>query len=104
MPTNEWAHEAGVRAWTLEAACGKGVGPTSDEFHSTSKKTAEAAARFCIAYCTVRDECLEDALRREEQTGSRWGVWGGYTATGRRKLAAERQRAAVAPVIAGSVS
>lgn len=90
MPADARADGAGAGAWRAEAACGKGVGPEPDDFHSKAYQTAEAAARFCIAYCTVREQCLEEAMRREEGGGGRWGVWGGYTARGRKALALER--------------
>lgn len=93
MPLHEWLDEVRDRSWVADAACGKGYGPDLDDFHSATKRTALAAAQFCVAYCTVREECLEDAMRAEEGK-SRSGVFGGYTASDRSRLATQRRKTA----------
>ncbi|MCI3277569.1 WhiB family transcriptional regulator [Streptomyces cylindrosporus] len=94
MPDLEWAHGADGREWALDAACGKGIGPGPDDFHAKSRAKREATARFCVSHCAVRLQCLEDAMRIEAVCGSRFGVYGGYTAAGRDELARQRQRMA----------
>ena len=51
-----------------------------------------AAAKAVCAACPVQSECLEDALAHPDTAG----VWGGTTATERRKMPRARLRAAVA--------
>lgn len=46
------------------------------------KQTREAAARALCSACTVREKCLDYALRVQEQHG----IWGGLTEHERRRL------------------
>lgn len=47
------------------------------------------AIAVCLA-CDVRADCLAWALENDE----RWGVWGGVSEQGRKKMRRERRRAA----------
>lgn len=45
-------------------------------------------AEWLCRHCPIREACLEQALRQEQQTGQRYGVRGGLTARARGELAA----------------
>jgi anti-sigma B factor antagonist len=49
-------------------------------------------ARAQCLGCTVRDECLELALRYEALTGASHGVWGGTAPNERKEMLARRRR------------
>ncbi len=69
-------------AWQRKAAC---LGRWEHEDYFPAKgKSADAAKRVCLS-CTVRAECLTDALTRNE----REGCWGGTTEKERRPLLRE---------------
>lgn len=55
--------------------------PDTGEHSTDAKKTCRR--------CTVRAECLEYALRNDEE----WGVWGGLTANERRALKRKAKQA-----------
>ena len=59
----------------------------SDLFFPEQGKNAAAPLRIC-ARCTVREACLDYALRY----GERYGVWGGTTENERKRI--RRRRAA----------
>ena len=72
-------------AWWKNAACADRYG----EFDFFAKPW-DAADRLMVArcktlcaLCVVRNECLEDALARDEE----WGIWGGLTRRERKLLA-----------------
>ncbi|MFE5140388.1 WhiB family transcriptional regulator [Streptomyces fagopyri] len=82
-------------AWEADAACAKaGIGVEPDDFFSNVTTKMEAAARFCVAFCTVREQCLEQRLAAEVAGERRIGVAGGFTAKRRKKLVDERRAAA----------
>lgn len=70
--------------WRSDAACIQ-IGPGLFD----SKSTRVEAKRFCHDHCTVRQQCLETALRDEgglhakdrylvvggEYAGTRWKLW-----------------------------
>ena len=64
--------------WMLDAACREH--PELD-FYPTAGATPVAVLAVCAA-CSVRAECLADALDRREV----YGVWGGVGAQTRRRL------------------
>lgn len=66
--------------WREDARCSQ-VDP--DAFFPETGKPARDAKRIC-AGCPVREQCLMDALTRDE----RYGVWGGTTPHERRPLRA----------------
>lgn len=66
--------------WVAEAACATSAVPAS-AWYSEQLGAREQAVMVCLS-CPVQSECLDDALDRQE----RWGIWGGFDATERRKL------------------
>lgn len=83
--------------WRSAAAC---AGLEVSMFYTERTGTAHAALAVCAA-CPVRAECLDDALAAEREVSIQeiFGVRGGMSAIGRRKLlAAERTRAVRARV------
>jgi WhiB family redox-sensing transcriptional regulator len=66
------------RPWAVYAACRDEQGMT---FFPQSKADEAIALTIC-GICPVRAECLDHAL----DTNERFGVWGGTTEKGRRKL------------------
>ncbi|MBY8341864.1 WhiB family transcriptional regulator [Streptomyces sp. KC 17012] len=94
MPVGELLLESlPIQPWAVDAACGKGWGPAPDDFFSESRAAVQAAMNFCNAHCTVREACLEDAMRAEAGGELRYGVRGGMSASGRRRLAVQRRAA-----------
>lgn len=80
-------------AWVSSGLCGQ-VDP--DEWFPEKGSSSATAKRICNGNpkrgtipCPVRDACLEWAL----ETGQRWGVWGGMTATERKQLRGEVEAA-----------
>jgi WhiB family redox-sensing transcriptional regulator len=78
--------------WQYRAAC---RGEDSSLFFAPSyferkeeKDAREARAKAICARCTVREECLEYALRIREPHG----VWGGMNELERRALIRQRER------------
>ncbi|MFD6294552.1 WhiB family transcriptional regulator [Streptomyces sp. NPDC060235] len=67
-------------AWQERAAC-RAYG--SGDFFSDSQIRIRQAKRVC-SVCPVRRQCLDMALRAEDQ--SRYGVFGGLTAAERQQL------------------
>lgn len=53
-------------------------------FHSRSDTCISPQAREACDRCPVRDECLEYAI--SQPSGSDIGIWGGTTASERRKM------------------
>lgn len=51
-----------------------------------TKRARETAAKVVCATCPVITTCREYALARREE----WGIWGGLTATERRKILAPK--------------
>ena len=66
--------------WRTNAAC-RGADPDLF-FPDRGDNAAVAQALAVCAGCTVRAECLEEALSRPELLG----VWGGKTAVERRQI------------------
>ena len=69
--------------WMQDRACRDH--PDINWFPERGQKS-DAAVTICLG-CTVRHECLEYALDRNE----RFGIWGGYTAQGRVRIQARRR-------------
>lgn len=69
------------REWEGDAAC-LGMKGGDDFFFPDNGPAAIDAAKWCVANCSVREDCLEMALdaRIDE------GVFGGTTARERRKI------------------
>ncbi len=70
--------------WRTGAAC-RELDPdlffSPDSFESKQEKDErEIEAKAVCARCTVRDECLDYALK----AGERYGIWGGLTEQERR--------------------
>jgi WhiB family redox-sensing transcriptional regulator len=66
--------------WEVEAACAH-VDPELF-FPQGGEKGKTLQAKAVCAQCPVREKCLAKALRNNEE----YGVWGGLTATERRRL------------------
>lgn len=80
-------------AWVKDGLCGQ-VDP--EIFHPDKGGSAKEAKAICngnprrgTAPCPVREQCLEDALERNE----RYGIYGGTSERDRRKLRTERTAA-----------
>ena len=83
MGTPAWGED-----WRDEAAC---RGLDTEVFFPPSEDEADAAAAKAVcAVCPVREECLEWAVATNQPDG----VWGGLTATERRRLRRRRREAA----------
>ena len=65
--------------WRRHAACRDRL-----ELFYASDATSEAIAVAVCAGCVVRQACLAEALADEADTGYRYGVRGGLTASQRR--------------------
>lgn len=104
------AGSAEDRDWVLKAGC-RSSGQDPDDWFTGGEdagrdrrahQAATARAKLvCATSCTVREECLAEALAREGGVtpGFRHGIWGGLTAGQRYRLWQERQRrVADAPV------
>ncbi len=72
--------------WRVDAACIGEVGVTFFPPMRSEKRAAKAAreahAKEICASCTVRDDCLDEALAN----GERHGIWGGLTDVERADL------------------
>ena len=67
--------DGSTRPWWLLAACyGSAV-----DFFPVDKAGADQAKAIC-ATCPVDEFCLEEGMSEP------WGIWGGYTPSGRQKL------------------
>jgi WhiB family redox-sensing transcriptional regulator len=64
-------------SWVTEAACRDAE---TELFFSSGKRRTDEALSYCQG-CTVRAECLDDALRAEEGMGAsyRFGIYAGMT-------------------------
>ena len=71
--------------WMRDAAC---INVNPDLFFPERGESVSEAKAVCRG-CDVRSDCLEYALRTNEQHG----LWGGLSARERRKVAAQRNRA-----------
>lgn len=82
MSVERFAHEAAREAllsFRDEALC-VGLGSGID-FYAMHHDEQQRAIKICLR-CPVREECLRYALEACEE----FGVWGGYTATDRRRI------------------
>jgi WhiB family redox-sensing transcriptional regulator len=70
--------------WASRAAC-IDKDPTLF-FPSSELDSAYDEARLICETCPVWRDCLTDALVRERENRSRWGMWGGLTPTERERL------------------
>jgi WhiB family redox-sensing transcriptional regulator len=68
-------------AWAERAAC---VGRDVEEFFTESRHRVQEIKNLC-AVCTVREQCLTEAMRAEDT--SRYGIYGGLTPAERNDLA-----------------
>ncbi len=71
------------RNWDKQAAC---KGQDTELFYPPQGAAGAQALGFCMR-CSVREECLEWALERQE-----YGVWGGTTEFQRRAIRRARAR------------
>lgn len=71
-------------SWQDDALCAQ----TDPEAFFPEKGGSPRNARLVCSRCPVREQCLEDALARDE----RFGIWGGKSERERRAI--KRQRAA----------
>ena len=69
--------------WHEDAACRK-YGRGTDAFFSKGVEAIRRGKVIC-SVCTVREECLDFALRNKEPDG----IWGGLTAPERKRYVAE---------------
>jgi WhiB family transcriptional regulator, redox-sensing transcriptional regulator len=72
-------------AWRRHSAC-RGLDP--EIFYPPTDEEAATAKVVCSA-CSVRETCLDFALRGREKEG----VWGGATEKERRRILRQRRRA-----------
>lgn len=76
--------------WRQRAAC---RGKPTWQWYPSRGEVLTGLARSCCASCPVREECLSDAISRNEL-----GFWGGESERGRRRIRQHRtvraQRAA----------
>ncbi|MEV5677252.1 WhiB family transcriptional regulator [Streptomyces sp. NPDC052179] len=72
--------------WSSDALC---KGEVTELWYLTPGASASYAKSICWR-CTVRSECLTDALER----GESFGVWGGLDERERRALLTDARRAA----------
>ncbi len=76
-----------IGVWRTQAACiGHG-----DLFFEDRMRTVVKKAKQLCAVCAVKQECLDYALRNNEE-----GVWGGLTANERRKVKRIAKKAGLA--------
>ncbi|MGI8492632.1 MAG: WhiB family transcriptional regulator [Acidimicrobiales bacterium] len=75
-----------MTSWRAKAAC-RGVEPGI--FYPVTEEEADDAKAIC-AGCTVREACLDWALRTREKDG----IWGGSTERERRRMLRRRRRSA----------
>ncbi|MFC0582035.1 WhiB family transcriptional regulator [Micrococcoides hystricis] len=68
----------GELAWQVDALCAQ----TDPEAFFPEKGGSTRDAKKVCAACTVREECLEYALEKDE----RFGIWGGLSERERRRL------------------
>ncbi len=78
--------ESEAPAWHREARCAE-FDVNYAWFHSTDVREIKHAIRVCQG-CPVVNQCLEDALSRDDN----WGVWGGLTDRQRRQLRRQNLR------------
>lgn len=69
---------------------------TDPEVFFPEKGGSTAPAKRICGGCSVRAECLEFALARDE----RFGVWGGTSERERRRITAQRRQAQAAEEVA----
>ena len=74
------------RPWLVFSAC-RDAEP--ELFFPSTREQADTALSIC-ASCPVQPECLEYAM----EAGERFGIWGGLTEKGRKKLAGRLRRTA----------
>ena len=73
--------------WRNHAAC-KGIPIEGNPFYEDDDPEAMAKAKAICFGCSVRPQCLEDALFRQDEEG----VWGGLTPSERRTIAKHRRK------------
>jgi WhiB family redox-sensing transcriptional regulator len=76
-----------IGVWRAQAAC---VGHGDLFFEDHMRTVVNKAKRICDK-CAVKQECLDYALRNNEE-----GVWGGLTANERRKVKRIAKKAGLA--------
>lgn len=82
-PGQEVQHDVGARAPV--ARCADGHGTLTALFFSDNVHDVARAKAMC-GLCPMAEQCLTDALEREEP----WGVWGGELLSGGRVIANKR--------------
>jgi WhiB family redox-sensing transcriptional regulator len=76
-----------IGVWRAQAAC---IGHGDLFFEDRMRTVVSKAKRICDK-CAVKQECLDYALRNNEE-----GVWGGLTANERRKVKRIAKKAGLA--------
>lgn len=74
--------------WMVDAMCAQTDADAWFPDHG-DKPTAERAKTICREACPVREQCLEYALRTEQQVG----IWAGYSAKSLLRLRKKRRAA-----------
>lgn len=77
MPASR-RNDTSNQTWMDDASCAQ-IAP--DDWFPEKGELSKEVRRICAA-CPVRLQCLEYALRNEEQ----FGIWGGHSAVELRKL------------------
>ena len=74
--------------WTIYAAC-REVG--GDSWFPEEREDRLTPRAICLTRCTVRLQCLDYAMRREQgkSTSYRWGIFGGLSPAKRTKYEPE---------------
>jgi WhiB family redox-sensing transcriptional regulator len=75
---------AGNELWLDDALCSQ----TDPEAYFPHIGEPNKLAKLICSRCVVRDECLDAALKRNEQ----YGIWGGLNTNERNKLKAKNSR------------
>ena len=84
QPAPSWTEvSADEDAWRLDALCAE---TDPEAFFPEKGGSTREAKRVCTG-CTVRAQCLEFALTKDE----RFGIWGGLSERERRRIRLQRR-------------
>jgi len=90
LPPRSWMEHANCRSHDPETWFIAERGPDGKNGRLREQAERRRRAMAVCDGCPVRAECLEYALRLEEPTGMRHGIWGGMDAAARRRVAESR--------------
>ena len=75
----------GTQPWMQHGECA-GIGPENDRIFFPQRGESSSEARTMCAKCKVTEDCLEYALRTNQQ----YGIWGGTSNRERKRIRLER--------------